>query len=543
METVWTFNTARFCVRLRIEEETGYQYDGEDEGGETQAALDSGEFVAFTSIVEVLHKGTVIGSDVLGGSVYKADDMAEFWTAHRSADPMQRNCSIMRAAHGQRTVIAHYFPGMVAEAIKEARAFMASLCQCPDPATPAPAQPAPMDEGEALLRAHGFEDELGGGGAVFLSRYWGEYGPDGAAWSIWATCEEGQGMPTESDYCLGVYGPDKDHNEAVALFYSCEKPLAFALEQALAMIPPEFPPMVFPADHRRTHAALDRLSDEAREYGFVLQEGGACPAFLARFTADRRAVTIGTDGPIETADPRAAVWRLGGMQSDGDYLPDIGEAYPEPMALLVALAFGREAAMKMDSAPVQTMPGRTWQTEFPEYPADGMPALPPHWEDVSWHNDACPHFICYRAVPESELDSLAVWIGHPQPGGRDFPDEPRFTLESLNQIGEGRALLYHGDDWQAVLAAILAYAMDRPISTRKQAETFIRALVDADKDFHLDDDPSDVFDVRTDARTFTDEEAAKVAERQREIFALDCWTREDCPHGVALAYLTAIGRM
>lgn len=126
--TVWRFRTKRFTVALQLSEEPGYRYDGDDEDGETQAPLDSGEFVAFDSRVIVYLDGEEIGSDSLGGSVYAADSVAEFWTAHRDPNPMNRNCSEMRAAHGGNMCIGHYFPDMVSEAIRQARAF---LCSAP----------------------------------------------------------------------------------------------------------------------------------------------------------------------------------------------------------------------------------------------------------------------------------------------------------------------------------------------------------------------------------------------------------------------------
>lgn len=118
--TVWTFKAGRFVVSLELIRDHGYQYDGDDEGGETQAALDSGEIVAFDSFVTVELDGEVIGQDCLGGSVYGRDNVADFYIDHRSADPMNRNCSIMRAARGNCS-ICHYFPDMVRQAIAEAR--------------------------------------------------------------------------------------------------------------------------------------------------------------------------------------------------------------------------------------------------------------------------------------------------------------------------------------------------------------------------------------------------------------------------------------
>lgn len=39
---------------------------------------------------------------------------------------MNRNCSIMRAANGDNVMIGHYFPDMVREAVRQARAWLAS---------------------------------------------------------------------------------------------------------------------------------------------------------------------------------------------------------------------------------------------------------------------------------------------------------------------------------------------------------------------------------------------------------------------------------
>lgn len=125
-QTVWTFKTARFVVALQIAQEPGYQYDGDDENGETQAALDSGEMVAFDSRVIVTLAGLEVGADHLGGSVYYADDIADFWTAHRDPDPCNRNCTIGKIERGG-SVVGHYFPDMVRIAIQEARAALSNL--------------------------------------------------------------------------------------------------------------------------------------------------------------------------------------------------------------------------------------------------------------------------------------------------------------------------------------------------------------------------------------------------------------------------------
>lgn len=112
----WRFRTKNFIVELQLERIHGYRYDGDDEEGETQAAIDLGDLHAFESTVNVYLRGEdePIGSDNLYGSVY--DNPDEFFTAHRDPDPKNRNCSLYPDRR-----ICHYFPDMVREAIREAR--------------------------------------------------------------------------------------------------------------------------------------------------------------------------------------------------------------------------------------------------------------------------------------------------------------------------------------------------------------------------------------------------------------------------------------
>ena len=132
MRTVWRFRTERFEVALKIERDHRYKYDGDDEDGETQAKLDSGEYIAFDSVVTVKLDGVEVGWSSLGGSIYGAKDYPDFWTAHRDSNPMNRNCTIMRRAYkgennpNAKVSICHYFPGMVSEAVEMAREIVGS---------------------------------------------------------------------------------------------------------------------------------------------------------------------------------------------------------------------------------------------------------------------------------------------------------------------------------------------------------------------------------------------------------------------------------
>lgn len=124
MPTVWKFALGRVSVELEISQDYGYQYDGDDENGETQAALDSGEFVAFDSIVRCYVDNLECGVDTLGGSVYEFGRESEFWQAHRTSEPEYRN-TLAQKELGR--VIGHYFPDMVREAIRQARETVAEL--------------------------------------------------------------------------------------------------------------------------------------------------------------------------------------------------------------------------------------------------------------------------------------------------------------------------------------------------------------------------------------------------------------------------------
>lgn len=121
---VWSFKTKRFEVCLEIERERHYKYDGDDEDGSIQDKIDSGEYVAFTSKLAVYLDDNEIASDHLGGSVYAAKNVSEFWTSHRDADFMNRNCQPMRDARGQNVMIGHYFPDMVRTACDQAREWI-----------------------------------------------------------------------------------------------------------------------------------------------------------------------------------------------------------------------------------------------------------------------------------------------------------------------------------------------------------------------------------------------------------------------------------
>lgn len=117
-ETMWTFHTRDWTVKAVIADSM-YADTSFDETGETADKIASGEWRAFDTTVKVYFRGQLIGEDALGESIYA--DPREFFTAHRDSDPLNRNCSVMRAARGDSSAICHYFPDMVREAIRNAR--------------------------------------------------------------------------------------------------------------------------------------------------------------------------------------------------------------------------------------------------------------------------------------------------------------------------------------------------------------------------------------------------------------------------------------
>lgn len=123
-ETVWEFETVNYRIALELSPE---ETDPKDlfQFQEDIDAIHNGDVAWFAASVVVYKKGHEIGRDALGGCAYKTAE--EFYTSHRNRDPMNRNCSLMRAARGDNVVICHYFPDMVRLAIEDGRRTLTDL--------------------------------------------------------------------------------------------------------------------------------------------------------------------------------------------------------------------------------------------------------------------------------------------------------------------------------------------------------------------------------------------------------------------------------
>jgi hypothetical protein len=91
-----------------------------------------------------------------------------------------------------------------------------------------------------------------------------------------------------------------------------------------------------------------------------------------------------------------------------------------------------------------------FRTEFPDFPAADMPAMPEGFEDSSWGNDACPSI-------SSEKLGLLVYVDYVDTSKREEGCEFRFAVFPLDEDGSidhDRGLLQTTDDWAEVLALI-----------------------------------------------------------------------------------------
>jgi hypothetical protein len=87
----------------------------------------------------------------------------------------------------------------------------------------------------------------------------------------------------------------------------------------------------------------------------------------------------------------------------------------------------------------------TYRDEFPKFNPANMPPIPPEWEDVSWHNDACPSF---------QTGDFLIYVDYANPADREIENHPRFAV--LRDMGENFDVVIESDDWNAVLAVIAA---------------------------------------------------------------------------------------
>lgn len=91
--------------------------------------------------------------------------------------------------------------------------------------------------------------------------------------------------------------------------------------------------------------------------------------------------------------------------------------------------------------------------EFPDYDVATLPPVPVAWEDTSWHNDAAPSF--------EPFTGCRVWVDYADAQRRELgPDRVRFGAyyEAEDaQSSTDTVDIYEGDDWDALLAAVIGF--------------------------------------------------------------------------------------
>ena len=118
---IWRFDTARYTVACWAEDEDmapedGFEFD--DDVAFASTGDPSHWFCAFVGVFKGAddENSELIGYDCLGGCSYNS--FREFVGGHREGGPENRNCLATKA---RNTVICHYFPDMVRQALSEAR--------------------------------------------------------------------------------------------------------------------------------------------------------------------------------------------------------------------------------------------------------------------------------------------------------------------------------------------------------------------------------------------------------------------------------------
>ena len=127
MATVmWSFKTKNFRIIASIKHDWSYVYDGDDEAGETQAALNAGSLVAFDASVIVYMRGQEVGAGPISADRSTGSTMRRH-SLPTIVRPIRRSAIAPVSGRNSGTLICHYFPDMVRDAIANARGNIAAI--------------------------------------------------------------------------------------------------------------------------------------------------------------------------------------------------------------------------------------------------------------------------------------------------------------------------------------------------------------------------------------------------------------------------------
>ena len=111
---------------------------------------------------------------------------------------------------------------------------------------------------------------------------------------------------------------------------------------------------------------------------------------------------------------------------------------------------------------------RSFATEHPEFvlgvdiPSEFLDAS--QWEDMSWHNEACPRFISRDTVTHNGMTAkVCVWVERVNVGDREDTSFPRFGVELVTpEDMESVSIAIDCDTLAQVWAAIAGFASTSP---------------------------------------------------------------------------------
>lgn len=113
------------------------------------------------------------------------------------------------------------------------------------------------------------------------------------------------------------------------------------------------------------------------------------------------------------------------------------------------------------------------------------------FEDISWHNDACPAFW-------NESAGYRVWFNFKDISLREIPEMPLFGIEKTNDIGDGTSDVQAGENmaefesWIEKGFNANALIKRRKFKTVEDVKAYLWELARVDACYHLDDDPKDI---------------------------------------------------
>lgn len=205
--------------------------------------------------------------------------------------------------------------------------------------------------------------------------------------------------------------------------------------------------------------------------------------------------------------------------------------------------------------------------EFPDFDQATLPTIPAGFEDISWHNDACPSF-------EHKGLGLHLFVDYEDPEEREMASPVRFRVDQLELVrydtedGEqehwqwpedGRdTLIAEGDDWMAIFAAIrevaakavsagrvdeakgLAYEVELPaeafakMTDLDSAKKWVMDMTRANLIWHFDDGPDDIVVLTLGLPLFREEDCESMSAQIDAIYDIDMGVYGN-PHGLAIA--------